>query len=308
MFLREIPSPAHMSRTREIYRITLLGSLINILLVIVKFAAAIFGRSAAMLADAAHSLCDLITDAIVILFVRLSNRPQDADHDYGHGKYETLATSLVGLLLLIAGILILYSGVEEIVAVLRGEHLAPPATSVLVVALASIALKELAFQLTIRVGRRLNSQVVIANAWHHRSDAFSSIGTSIGIAGAIFLGHRWVVLDPLAAIVVSILIVRAAWQLLRQAADELLEKSLSDDIKREILFIAASEEGVSEIHNLRTRRIGADIAIEMHIRMSGDTPLYVAHEHASDIERRLRERFGSGTHIVIHVEPRHNDS
>ncbi len=257
-----------------------------------------------MIADAIHSLSDLITDVIVIVFVRLGSKPRDADHDYGHGKYETLATSLVGLGLLIAGVMIFYSGVEKAVAVLKGGEMASPSMIALVAGVLSIVLKEFAYRITIRVGQRVSSQTVVANAWHHRSDAFSSIGTTLGIAGAIFLGKKWVVLDPLAAIVVSIFIVRTAWKLIRQASDELLEKSLSDDIKREIRIIAESEAGVSEIHNLRTRRIGNNIAIEMHIRMPGDVPLFTAHEKASEIEELLKERYGDGTHVVVHVEPK----
>ncbi len=292
-----------MNRKKEIYRVTLMGSAINVLLVVVKFVFGVVGHSSAMIADAIHSLSDLVTDAIVMVFVHLSSKPKDSDHDYGHGKYETLATSLVGLGLLVAGAVIFYSGLEKIVMVLRGTPIAPPAMIALWAALLSVALKELAFRFTLRVGRRVESQTVIANAWHHRSDAFSSIGTTLGIAGAILLGQRWVVLDPLAAIVVSFFIVRTAWSLIRQASDELLEKSLSNEIKREITIIAESEAGVSGIHNLRTRRIGNSIAIEMHIRMPGDVSLYVAHERATEIEHLLRDRFGRDTHVVVHVEP-----
>ncbi len=292
-----------MSRQKEIYRVTLMGSAINVLLVGIKFLFGIVGHSSAMIADAIHSLSDLVTDVIVIVFVRLGSKPKDSDHDYGHGKYETLATSLVGLGLLAAGVVIFYTGLEKIVMVLRGNPIEPPAMIVLWAALLSVVLKEFAFRFTLSVGRRVGSQTVVANAWHHRSDAFSSIGTTLGIAGAIFLGHRWVVLDPLAAIVVSFFVVRTAWGLLRQASDELLEKSLSEEIKHEITVIAESQAGVSGIHNLRTRRIGNSIAIEMHVRMPGELSLYEAHERASRVERVLRDRFGKDTHIVVHVEP-----
>ncbi len=292
-----------MNRNKEIYKTTLLGSLINVFLVVLKFLLGVFGHSSAMIADAVHSLSDLISDAIVIVFVRLGSRPEDEDHDYGHGKYETLATSLVGLGLLIAGIMILYSGLEKIIDVLKGGVISRPSVFVFIGALLSIALKEFAYRFTIRVGKRLDSRALIANAWHHRSDAFSSIGTSLGIGGAILLGNKWTVLDPLAAIVVSIFVIRAAWKLMRQASDELLEKSLSDDIKRQIKFLAESETGVSEIHHLRTRRIGSNIAIEMHVRMSGDLSLYEAHQRASEIEDLLRGHFGMGTYITLHVEP-----
>ncbi len=291
------------NREKEIYRITLFGSLINVFLVVLKFTFGFVGRSSAMIADATHSLSDLITDAIIIVFVRLGSKPQDADHDYGHGKYETLATSLVGLALLIAGILIFYSGAAQIIAAFRSELLPQPGIIAWGAALVSVVLKEIAYRFTAKVGRDLKSQAVIANAWHHRSDAFSSIGTTLGIGGAVFMGSEWTVLDPLAAVVVSLFVIRTAWKLIRQAADELLEKSLSEEIKEEITRIAESETGVSEIHNLCTRRIGNKIAIEMHIRMPGNVPLYIAHKRASEIEKLLCDHFGKGTHIILHVEP-----
>ena len=256
-----------------------------------------------MIADAVHSLSDLVTDAVVIVFVKLSNKPQDEDHDYGHGKYETLATSIVGLSLLFVGVLILYNGVEKIYAAIQGETLQQPGIVALFAAVVSIMLKEWTYQFTVSVGKKVNSQAVIANAWHHRSDALSSIGTAIGISGAIFLSDKWVVLDPIAAVIVSLFIMRTAWLLMKQASDELLEKSLPKDIEQEIISIVEEEEGVTGIHNLRTRRIGSLIAMEMHLRMPGDTLLYVAHQHTSRIERRLRRRFGKGTLISIHVEP-----
>lgn len=291
------------SRERTIYKVTLLGSLVNMLLVVIKFIFGILGCSAAMIADAVHSMSDLITDVIVVIFVKLSNKPQDEDHDYGHGKYETLATSLVGMALLFVGVMILYSGAENIYRAISGEVLRQPGLVALFAAIISVVLKEWAYRFTIRTGQKVNSQAVIANAWHHRSDAFSSIGTSLGIGGAIFLGNKWVVLDPIAAVIVSLFIIKTACVLIKRAFDELLEKSLPAEIEAQIMTLAEQEAGVSEIHNLRTRRIGNHIAMEMHLRMSGDTSLYIAHQRTCEIEKRLREHFGADTLINIHVEP-----
>ena len=291
------------SRERTIYKVTLLGSFVNMLLVVIKFIFGILGCSAAMIADAVHSMSDLITDVIVVIFVKLSNKPQDEDHDYGHGKYETLATSLVGMALLFVGVMILYSGAENIYRAISGEVLRQPGLVALFAAIISVVLKEWAYRFTIRTGQKVNSQAVIANAWHHRSDAFSSIGTSLGIGGAIFLGDKWVVLDPIAAVIVSLFIIKTACVLIKSAFDELLEKSLPAEIEAQIMTLAEQEAGVSEIHNLRTRRIGNHIAMEMHLRMSGDTSLYIAHQRTCEIEKRLREHFGADTLINIHVEP-----
>ena len=279
------------------------GSAVNVVLLVFKFVAGFFGGSAAMIADAVHSLSDFITDVIVLLFVRLSSKPEDSDHDYGHGKYETLATSLIGLALLCVGVMIMYNGVHSIVSAVMGNPLPQPGMIALAAALVSIALKEWAYRFTAKVGRECESQAVVANAWHHRSDALSSIGTAVGIGGAILLGDKWAVLDPIAAVVVSVFIIRTAWQLTKKSAGELLEQSLPAEMEREIETIVAREPMTSEVHHLRTRRIGSHIAIEMHLRMPGDISLYESHQHATNIEQELRKRFGASTHIGLHVEP-----
>lgn len=292
-----------MEREKEIFRVTIWGGIINVVLLVVKFAAGIFGHSAAMIADAVHSLTDFATDVVVLIFVHLGNKPADRDHDYGHGKYETLATAIIGTSLLAVGVLIFCSGAGKTWRVIQGEMLPSPGKVALVAAVASIVLKEWAYRFTVKVGKRCQSEAVVANAWHHRSDALSSVGTMIGIGGAILLGNRWTVLDPLASIVVSVFIVRAAWQLMMESMKELTEASLSDEDEAVIMHIAASEPGVSEVHNLRTRRVGNRIAIEMHARMLGSTPLVEAHLHATAIEHRLKEHFGSDTLVSIHLEP-----
>lgn len=292
-----------MEREKEIFRVTIWGGIINVVLLVVKFVAGIFGHSAAMIADAVHSLTDFATDVVVLIFVHLGNKPADRDHDYGHGKYETLATAIIGTSLLAVGVLIFCSGAGKTWRVIQGEMLPSPGKVALVAAVASIVLKEWAYRFTVKVGKRCQSEAVVANAWHHRSDALSSVGTMIGIGGAILLGNRWTVLDPLASIVVSVFIVRAAWQLMMESMKELTEASLSDEDEAVIMHIAASEPGVSEVHNLRTRRVGNRIAIEMHARMLGSTPLVEAHLHATAIEHRLKEHFGPDTLVSIHLEP-----
>lgn len=291
------------TREKEIYKVTLVGSFVNFLLVIFKFLAGIAGHSAAMLADAVHSLSDFITDVVVILFVRISNKPVDKSHDYGHGKYETLATALIGMALLGVGFGILWNGATEILAFLRGEQLRQPGMLALVAAVISILLKEILYQYTVRIGKKYHSQAVIANAWHHRSDALSSIGTAVGIGGAILLGPHWAVLDPIAAVAVSFFIMKVSIQLLIPCVDELLEKSLPESVEQEIEQVVLSFEGVSEPHHLRTRRIGNNYAIEIHVRMDGHISLHKAHETATDIEHKLKEKFGEDTHVGIHVEP-----
>lgn len=292
-----------MDRQKETYRVTIAGSIINILLLAFKFAAGILGHSAAMIADAIHSLTDFVTDAIVLVFVRLGSKPTDHDHDYGHGKYETLASAIIGVSLLVVGMMICYSGVTKTYHAMCGEPLQQPGFIALAAAVASVVLKEWAYRFTVRVGRRCHSEAVVANAWHHRSDALSSVGTTVGIGGAIILGEKWAVLDPLTAIVVSFFIMKAAWSVLSKAVDELTDGSLPKETEDEIESIVSEDNEVSVVHNLCTRRIGNRIAIEMHVRMPGETSLYVAHHHATEIEQRLKQRFGADTHISIHLEP-----
>ncbi len=283
---------------------TLVGGAANVVLLLVKFLAGIFGHSAAMLADAVHSLSDFVTDIIVLVFIHISSKPQDKDHDYGHAKYETLATTLIGFALLLVAGGILYSGATKIIGWWNGETLVAPGMLAFWVALLSIVIKEAVYRYTTVKARKLDSQALEANAWHHRSDALSSVGTAIGIGGAIFLGQRWTVLDPLASIVVSLLIVKVAFDLLGNGIGDLTERSLPDNIEQEMLSLVSALPGVVEPHNLRTRRLGNHYAIELHIRMDGDITLREAHDKATEVEHLLRDRYGKETHIAVHVEPK----
>ena len=293
-----------MDREKEVYRVTLWGSVVNLVLVVFKFLAGVFGHSTAMIADAVHSVSDFITDIIVLAFVRISHRPKDKSHDYGHGKFETLATTLVGAALFAVAVGILIEGVKKIVFWLQGGTLPQPGWLALAAAVVSIVLKELTFQFTKRKAEQLDSQAMKANAWHHRSDALSSVGTMFGIGGALLLGQRWAVLDPIASVVVGGLIVKVAVDLLRNGMGELMEQSLPESVENEILDIVKSVPGVDEPHDLCTRRIGNHYAMEMHILVDGSKPLTEAHEKATEIERLLKERYGEETHISIHVEPK----
>lgn len=293
----------NQERERGIYKVTLIGSFANVVLLIFKFVAGFLGNSAAMLADAVHSLSDFVTDIIVLLFVKISSKPEDKEHKFGHGKYETLATVVIGIMLFLIGLGILYNGAKDVIRVINGEALPSPGILALAAALFSIAVKEVLYHYSVIKGKALDSPAVIANAWHHRSDALSSIGTAIGIGGAIVLGEKWSVLDPIAAIVVSFFIIKVAYVLTKNGVDDLLERSLPPEIEDEIVKIILSFDKVSEPHHLRTRRIGNKYAINVHIRMDGNTLLYEAHDTATAIERRLREKYGNETYVNIHMEP-----
>ena len=290
-------------REKKIFKVTLAGSAGNAILVVLKFVAGVISHSSAMIADAIHSLSDFITDIIVLIFVGISARPQDRSHDYGHGKFETLASMFISLALLAAAIGIIVSGALKFTSWLNGEDLSAPGSLALWVAIMSIIIKELMFQYTARKGKELSSPALTANAWHHRSDALSSIASAIGIGGAVIIGGRWTVLDPLASIVVGAMLVKVALKIMKPSLGELTDESLSEETEEKIMETISSFKDVSEPHNLRTRRIGNRIAIEAHIRMDGNMSLLQAHEITSEIEKKLKDRFGAQTIVTLHMEP-----
>ena len=290
-------------REKEIYKVTLIGSVVNAILIVLKFLAGFVGKSSAMVADAVHSLSDFISDVIVLVFVKIAGKPKDKTHDYGHGKFETLATMIIGILLIIAGFGLLINGIDTVIRSLHGELLERPTMLALIVAVVSIASKEWLYRYTVSSGKKLNSQAVIANAWHHRSDAVSSLGTLIGISGAMFLGDQWRILDPIAAIVVSVLIIKSGYDIVKPCISELLEASLPEEKENEIENLVTSVPGIEFIHNLRTRRIGNGIAVDLHAKMDGNLTLSEAHEKATAAEKAIRKVFGENSIINIHMEP-----
>ena len=276
---------------------------VNMALFAFKLIAGIVGRSGAMIADAVHSASDFATDIVVLAFVRISSKPRDDDHKWGHGKYETLASLIIGVALFAVGVDIFMDSALKIKAVANGEVLPRPGMIAIVAAAVSIVVKELLYQYTARKGKALESPSVVANAWHHRSDALSSIGALLGIGAAYLLGEKWRIADPIAAIVVAALILKVAIDLCSTALAELLEKSLPRATEEEIISIISATPNVYKPHNLRTRRIGSNIAIEVHIRVDGAMTVQDSHEISREIEHSLRARFGEQTAVAIHIEP-----
>lgn len=292
-----------MTREKEIYKVTIIGGLVNLLLLVFKFVAGFLAHSGAMIADATHSFSDFITDIVVLVFVRLGNRPKDKNHDYGHGKYETLAMTIIGVALMIVAIGIIVEGAKKIAFWAGGGTLEEPGMLAFWAAIVSILTKEAIYRYSIIKARKLDSKAVEANAWHHRSDALSSLGTAVGIGGAIFLGDRWAILDPIASVIVGGILVKVAFDILKEAVGDLMEQSLPDKIENEMLELVKGIPGVAKPHNLRTRRIGNHYAIEIHIMMDGDITLREAHDKATEVEEVLREHYGKETHVAVHVEP-----
>lgn len=292
-----------MDRTSKVTFVTLVGSVVNIVLTVFKILAGIMGRSTAMIADGIHSLSDLLSDIIVIVFVKISSKGRDKNHDYGHGKFETFATLIISLMLIVVAANLMSGGIGKIKAILGGAQVSSPGMIAFWAAVASIVFKEALYHYTIIQGKALNSPMMIANAWHHRSDAMSSIGSLIGIGGAIFLGNKFVILDPVTGCVISIFIFVMAVRMSVPAIKELLDVSLPDEVEERIEATAKTIPGVIELHELKTRREGPGIIMEGHLVLLSDISLKEAHNISKKVEESLRKEFGPETQISLHLEP-----
>ncbi len=292
-----------MDRTAKVTFVTLVGSVVNIILTVFKIFAGVLGRSTAMIADGIHSLSDLLSDIVVIVFVKISAKGRDKDHDYGHGKFETFATLIISLMLIVVAANLMSGGINKIRMILDGGEVSSPGMIALWAAVASIVLKEILYRYTIIQGKALNSPMMIANAWHHRSDAFSSVGSLLGIAGAIFLGDKFVILDPITGCVISIFILVMAVKMSVPAIKELLDVSLPDDVEEKIEATAKSVKGVVDLHELKTRREGPGIIMEGHLVLDSEISLKEAHDISKKVEESLRKEFGPETQISLHLEP-----
>jgi len=284
-------------------RVTLWAFICNILLTVLKMIAGFLANSEALIADAFHSLSDFSTDIAALWGYHASLRPQDKSHSYGHGKIETLISMMIGWVLLFVGFGILGKGGSLIYKVIQGYTIMRPGWLAFTVAIISILIKEWLYRYTKRVAQEIESSVILVNAWHHRSDAFSSIGVLIGIGGAILLGENWTILDPIAAVIVSFFIIQISVSIIYKNANELIEASLGNEISNEILAVVKNVNGVRYPHNLRTRRVGNKIVIDVHIKVDRSLNIVHAHDITSEVELALREKFGEDTIISVHAEP-----
>ena len=291
------------TREKQITRITLIGSVVNLLLTAIKIIAGVVGKSGAMIADGIHSLSDLASDIVVLIFVPIAGKAKDKDHQYGHGKFETLATLVVSLILMVVAIRLVASSTKSIISALSGNILPKPGYIALAAAIISIVSKEILYQYTALVARRTDSSVCKANAWHHRSDALSSIGSLLGIGGAVILGNKWTILDPMAAVIIGLMILFVAIKMAKAPIEELMEKSLDEETEKEITDIILATEGVQNMHNLKTRRNGQSKIIDCHIRVKRTISIVEAHDIATNVEKNLKQKFGNETQTSIHIEP-----
>lgn len=291
-------------RKSGIFKVTIIGGVVKFLIFVIKLLAGIFGRSTAMVADSLHSLSDLLTDFIVLAFVGVASRKPDNKFPYGYGKFETLASLIIGLILFGVGVSIIVDNANLVSEALNGLELERPTYLALIVAALSVIIREALYHYTIARGRRLKSAPVIANAWHHRADALTSAATLLAIAGSMFLGEKWRVLDPIAAIAVGALVVKVGVQVIIPAVAELLERSLDPEELNDIEQLIKSVDGAEALHLLRTRRLGGNVAIDAHVDTAPEISLADAEKISSRIEQRLHQRYGEDAHISVHMHPR----
>ena len=290
-------------RSKQARKITMTGFFVNAFLAIFKLVAGIVGKSGAMTADAVHSLSDFLTDIVVLIGFKLTAKPEDECHNYGHDKYETLATVIISITLAIVGYQILRSGIINVLTVIRGNDLAKPGLIALIAAIMSVIFKELLYRYTVTAGEKINSPSIIANAWHHRSDALSSIGTMVGIGGSIILGQGWTILDPIASIIVSLFIFKVSFDIFIPSINELLEKSLKKDKRSQIIKILDESQDVKDYHQLRMRKVGTKAVIEGHILVDENLNIKDAHHISTNIENKIRSLVGKDSIVTIHIEP-----
>lgn len=305
IYMQEVLSA--IERTEKGIKVTYIGLLVNIFLTLFKFIAGVLGQSTAMIADSIHSISDTASDIVVILGFQYVKKPIDDSHNYGHGKIETLSTAVVGLMLIVVAFFIVFSGGEKLLRSLEGQLIPKPEFIALYAAIISIIVKESMYRYTVKVGKDIDSSLIVANAWHHRSDALSSIGTMIGIGGAIFLGEKWRILDPIAAIFVSILIIKVAIEILRDSVNELIETSVDEVKKKELLDVISNVNGVKDFHKLRIRHIGHYYSMSIHILVEKSLNVVEAHQISDSVEEEIRKFLGYETIITVHIEPYHKE-
>ena len=279
-------------------RVTWLGLWVSLLLVGAKAAAGHWGHSRALLADAAHSASDLLSDLLVLVGFRLGRAPADEEHPYGHGKVETLVSTLVGLALAAVGVLIAYDAVKQLLA---GPG-RPPSWWALLLALFSVLAKEVLYRYTDKIARLLNSPLLHANAWHHRSDALSSLAVLAGVAGTT-IGPGWWVLDPLAAFVVALMVLKVGGGIMVQAVRELVDTAPTREVRGLAIDCAASVPGVLEVHDLRMRSMAGRIIMELHVVVDGELSVSQGHGIAKEVEVCLQGELGLMSQVTVHVDP-----
>jgi len=275
--------------------VTIVGAVANIFLVICKFLAGYFGKSAALIADSIHSLSDLITDLVVLVSIKISNKPKDDEHPYGHGRAETIGATLIGVLLIGVGIGFAVKAAE----IIHNGTIMVPTSIAIAGAVVSICVKEAAYRYTIHAGRAVESPVIVANAHHHRSDALSSVVVLIGIAGAL---SGFKVCDPAAAVAVAFFIIKVGFDIFWNGIQELMDASVSHDMRRKIETSILDTDEVVSFHDLKTRKISRDTLVEVHIQVDPYISVSEGHNIAENVRGRILSRMKNMGEVMVHID------
>ena len=268
----------------------------NVVLSLFKLIAGIVGHSGAMISDAVHSASDVFSTFVVILGVNIASRQSDEDHQYGHDRLECVAAIILAVVLLATGIGIGIGGVNKIL----GRNTEIPGMIALAAAVVSIGVKEAMFWYTRAAAKKINSGALMADAWHHRSDALSSVGAFVGILGARM---GFPVLDPLASVVICIFIAKAAYDIFKDAIDKMVDKSCDEETERAMREVILKQAGVQRVDMLHTRLFGARIYVDIEISADGEMTLREGHEIAQEVHDRIEEEFPLVKHCMVHVNP-----
>lgn len=290
------------SEKKVAMRVSIISIVINLLLSLLKLLAGISAKSGAMISDAVHSASDVFSTFIVMIGVTFSEKKSDEEHPYGHERLECVASLILAIILAATGVGIGFAGLEKIT---QANHAALqiPGKSALAAAVVSIIIKEWMYWFTRAAAKKINSGALMADAWHHRSDALSSVGSFIGIFGARM---GFPVLDPIASVVICIFIEKAAFDIFKDSIDKMVDKSCTDEEIEKMKALILSQQGVEEIDEIKTRLFGSKIYVDVEIAMDGTKPLIEAHAVAEQVHEEIEKNFSAVKHCMVHVNPLKN--
>ncbi len=294
--------PRAPEHAREVQRVTLCGLGVNLGLSAVKFVFGLIGASQALVADAVHSVSDSVTDVVIVIGAGFWAAPADEEHPHGHGRIETVITSVIGIVLGGIGVGLAYRAIRS----LHEAEMSRPGWIVLAAACLSILTKELVYRWTAKVGRRVRSSALIANAWHHRSDALSSVPVAVAVLGTK-IWPAWGFLDQIATVIVSVLILHAAWSITWPALRELVDAGATGQERKAMLALVAQTEGVEAVHKLRTRSIGPGLQVDLHVQVEPELSVRRGHEIAGRVKARLLDEGPNVIDVLVHLEPFEGD-
>ena len=280
-------------------KVSVIGIAVNVVLTIFKMIAGIVSNSSAMVSDAVHSFSDVASTVVVMLGIKAAAKEKDRKHQYGHERMESLTALILSFFLIITAIGIGIDGVDKIRIGIKGG-LATPGYLALIAALVSIVIKEWAYWYTRAAAKKIKSAALLADAWHHRSDSLSSIGSFIGIAGARI---GFPILDPIASLVICVLIFKVAIDIARNAANQMVDSSCSEEVENEITKIALKQDGVRSVDSLRTRMFGSKFFVDIEIAVDGNLSIYQGHDIAELVHDEIEDRFSDAKHCMVHVNP-----